>query len=114
MQRLVISVPCDSTGRFSILTVLHRSLSNGAVAVRLTAPANAPARRYFRSVSGIITSPSILSPYSKISGPQTCFSGKAFASFAALHEKVLCDSLKIQGFDSLCSSENIYLDFFAL
>ncbi|CAB5185653.1 unnamed protein product [Rhizophagus irregularis] len=76
MQRLVISVPCDSTGRFSILTVLHRSLSNGAVAVRLTAPANAPARRYFRSVSGIITSPSILSPYSKISGPQTCFSGK--------------------------------------
>ncbi|RGB23977.1 hypothetical protein C1646_676723, partial [Rhizophagus diaphanus] len=34
------------------------------------------------------------------------FPGKAFASFAALHEKVLCDSLRIQDFDSLCSSEN--------
>ncbi|RGB42940.1 hypothetical protein C1646_750308 [Rhizophagus diaphanus] len=41
--------------------VLHRSLSNGVIAVRLTAPAIVPARRYFRSVGDIITSPSILS-----------------------------------------------------
>ncbi|PKY52181.1 hypothetical protein RhiirA4_495858 [Rhizophagus irregularis] len=47
----MILVLCDSIGR---------SLSNGAVVVRLIAPAIAPARRYFRS-------------YSKISGPQTWF-----------------------------------------
>ncbi|CAG8607677.1 20290_t:CDS:2 [Rhizophagus irregularis] len=89
--------------KFSILAVLRRSLSNGAVAVRLTAPAIAPARRYFRSVGGIITSPSILSPVlspvlSSVLSPVLSpflspilidfLSLQASASFAALHEKV--------------------------